>query len=116
MKRFVLPRVRTHMWGPLLLMLALALVIAGGLSYFASTHPDGLERVAEDHRFMDRAREPSHTVMPGYTIPGLHGFLSNGLAGIIGVAATFAVVTAVVRLARKRRTTGAADGPIPQRR
>lgn len=116
MKRFVLPRVRTHTRGPLLLMLALALVIAGGLSYFASTHPDGLERVAEDHGFMDRAREPSHTVMPGYTIPGLHGFLSNGLAGIIGVVATFAVVTAVVRLALKRRTTGADDGPVSQRR
>ena len=99
-----------------LVMLALSLVIAGGLSYFASSHPDGLERVAEDHGFMNRAQKPSHTVMPDYTIPGLSGFFSNGLAGIIGVAATFAVVAVIGRLARRKRNPGAAEAPFSRRR
>ena len=30
-----------------LIMLAVSLAMAGGISYFASPHPDGLERVAE---------------------------------------------------------------------
>jgi len=100
----------------MLVMLVLAAVIAGGLSYFASQHPDGLERVAEDHGFIDRAQEPSHTVMPDYTIPGLPGFLSNGLAGIIGVIATFTVVIAVLRLAGWKRKRDAANISFPQER
>ena len=99
---------------PLIVMFALAIVIAGGLSYFASPHPDGLERVAEDRGFLERAQEPSHTVMPDYTIPGLPVFLSNGLAGIIGVAATFAVVAVAGRLARRKKAPGAAEPPISQ--
>ena len=86
-----------------LIMLALSLVIAGGLSWFASTHPDGLEKVAQDLGFASKAQKPAHTVLPDYTIPGLKGFLSNGLAGIIGVAVTFGVVVLVMRIVSRMR-------------
>ena len=86
-----------------LIMLALSLVIAGGLSYFASIHPDGLEKVAQDKGFAAKAQEPVHTVLPDYTIPGHKGFLSKGLAGIIGVAVTFGMVILVVRIVSRRK-------------
>jgi cobalt/nickel transport protein len=86
-----------------LIMLAVSLVIAGGISWFASTHPDGLERVAQDHGFAEKARTPGRTVLPDYTVPGLNGFLSNGLAGVIGVAATFGTTLLFTRLARKKK-------------
>ena len=86
-----------------LIMLAVSLAVAGGLSYFASSHPDGLERVAADHGFAEKAQAPAHHVLPGYAVPGVNGFLSNGLAGIIGVAATFGATVFAVKLARKRK-------------
>jgi hypothetical protein len=86
-----------------LIMLALSLVIAGGLSWFASTHPDGLEKVAQDLGFASKAQKPAHTVLPDYTIPGIKGFFSNGLAGIIGVAVTFGVVVLVMRIVSRMR-------------
>ncbi|MHB9027304.1 MAG: PDGLE domain-containing protein [Candidatus Latescibacterota bacterium] len=84
-----------------LIMLAVSLAVAGGISYFASSHPDGLERVAENLGFLDKAKEPSHSVLPDYTVPGLGGFLSHGLAGIIGVLATFGITVFLTRLVRK---------------
>jgi len=86
------------------IMLAVSLVAAGGVSYFASSKPDGLERVAEDLGFHDKAQEPSHSVLPGYTMPGLGGFLSNGLAGVIGVLATFGLTVFVIRMIKRKKT------------
>jgi cobalt/nickel transport protein len=94
-----------------LVMLALSLVIAGGLSHYASSHPDGLEKVAQDKGFAEKAKAPSHTVLPGYTIPGLGGgLLANMLAGIAGVAVTFGVVVLAGKLARRRRKK---NGGVP---
>jgi cobalt/nickel transport protein len=86
-----------------IIMLALSLVIAGGLSWFASTHPDGLEKVAQDLGFAAKAQNPSHTVLPDYTVPGQKGFLSKSMAGIIGVIVTFGVVFLVGQLMSRRR-------------
>ncbi len=86
-----------------LIMLAVSLVIAGGISWFASSRPDGLERVAEDKGFIGRAAEPSRKVMPDYTVPGLCGFASNGVAGVVGVLAVFGVATAAGYLVRRRK-------------
>ena len=97
-----------------LVMLAVSLAVAGGVSWFASTHPDGLEKVAEDKGFMDRAKEPSHSVMPDYTVPGLSGFLSNGAAGIAGVLVTFGAATAAGYLVRRRNKSGNTDVPNRQ--
>ncbi|WP_194846731.1 PDGLE domain-containing protein, partial [Mumia zhuanghuii] len=37
--------------------LLVALVLAGVVSYYASSHPDGLEYVATDKGFLDTAKE-----------------------------------------------------------
>lgn len=87
----------------ILILLAAALVIAGGISYFASPSPDGLERVAEDAGFLGRAIEPMFTILPDYTVPGLPAALSNGLAGIIGTLATFGVAFLLGRAVRSRK-------------
>jgi len=38
--------------------IALSLLIAGVLSFYASSHPDGLEKVAETKGFLDTAKDP----------------------------------------------------------
>ena len=94
----------------ILIMLALSLVTAGGLSWFASTHPDGLEKVAQKLGFAGKAQEPSYTLLPDYTIPGHTGFLYNGLAGILGVAVTFGVVVLAVRIINRRKKRAVSPG------
>lgn len=70
------------------------LLFAGIVSYFASPHPDGLERVAEDHGFLERAKEPSWTSwIPDYEVPGIGiPIVKVGLAGLIGVGLLFSVL------------------------
>jgi hypothetical protein len=70
-------------------------VIAAGLgialfitlfSPFASSDPDGLERVAEDKAFIDRAEGSSYEIIPDYTFPGVEDErLATVLSGIVGV-------------------------------
>lgn len=92
MKRFVI------------IMFIVSIVIAGVVSWFASSHPDGFERVAEDHGFIGKAKGPLFSILPDYTVPGLRGIVSNGAAGIIGVLATFGFVMLVGKvIAAKRR-------------
>ena len=93
MKRFVI------------IMFIVSIGIAGVVSWFASSHPDGLERVAGDHGFIEKAKGPLFSILPDYTVPGLSGFMSNGAAGVIGVLATFGLMMLVgkVLTARKRR-------------
>ena len=74
--------------------LALSLLLAGGLSYYASSQPDGLEKVAGDVGFLDSAQESAVEDSPlaGYGVTGVENErLSSGLAGIIGVASTAAI-------------------------
>ena len=86
----------------LLIILIISLAIAGIVSYFASQYPDGLERVAVDLGFVHKAKDPAVTVLPDYTIPGIEGIISNGLAGIIGVLATFGFVLLIGKLIIRR--------------
>jgi cobalt/nickel transport protein len=96
------------------IMLALSLVTAGGLSWFASAHPDGLEKVAQKLGFAEKAGVPSYTMLPDYTIPGHTGFLYNGLAGIIGVAVTFGIVLLAGRImGRKKKAKISPQKEIP---
>jgi hypothetical protein len=71
--------------------LALSLVLAGGVSYYASSQPDGLEKVAGDVGFLDSAKESAVEDSPlaGYGVAGIENErISGGLAGVIGVAST----------------------------
>ncbi|MDI6870728.1 MAG: PDGLE domain-containing protein [Bacillota bacterium] len=70
--------------------LLLALAVAAFLSPLASSNPDGLERVAEDHGFAARAQAYLRAFFPDYTVPGIsHPGLTTALAGIAGTLLTF---------------------------
>jgi len=93
-------------------MLAISLIIAGFISWFASSHPDGLERVAEDMGFIEKAEDPSYELFPDYTVPGgSNKFLSNGLAGIIGTIFSFGLVILVGKFIARKKEQGDPDAP-----
>jgi len=98
-----------------IVMAAVTLVAAGAISYFASPHPDGLERVAEDHGFLEQAKEPGWTAwIPDYELPGVSSPIAKvGLAGVIGAALLFGVLYALGRplsSAAKREEAAAGHG------
>ena len=60
---------------------------------FASSSPDGLERVAEDQGFMDTAKEAPYAVIADYVFPGVENeALATVLAGVIGVTIIYLLV------------------------
>ncbi|MHB1294459.1 MAG: PDGLE domain-containing protein [Anaerolineae bacterium] len=84
--------------------LGLALLVAV-LSPLASSHPDGLERVAEDQGFIGAAQEPWYTAIPDYVFPGVADErLATILAGMVGVIVLFAAMWGLGRLMARRRT------------
>ncbi len=86
----------------LLFILSVALVIF--VSPHASLSPDGLERVAEDNVFAERANVTLRAPAPDYSFPGLpEGALSTSLAGLVGVGAVFLSVFLAGRALTARR-------------
>lgn len=85
--------------------IAISLVIAAVLSWFASGHPDGLEHVAETLGFDGTARDSATADSPlaDYAASGVAGPLSGGLAGVVGVLVVALVMFALVALLRRRR-------------
>ena len=85
--------------------LAAALAIALLLSPFASSWPDGLERVAKDLGFFEKGEgaEVLKALIPDYKFPGLdnEGF-SAALSGTIGTLAMFGIGFGVARLLRRK--------------
>lgn len=81
--------------------LVLALLLAGFASYYASSDPDGLTKVASDQGF-DRAatdHDLDDSPLGGYEVEGVQDSrLSGGLAGVMGVGVTFLVVAGLVFL------------------
>ncbi|MER6307141.1 energy-coupling factor ABC transporter permease [Streptomyces sp. NPDC001657] len=98
-----------------------ALVCAGGLSYYASASPDGLEKVAHDQGIDAKAEDHATEDSPlaDYSVKDVADpRLAGGLAGVIGVGATLAVGTGVFVAVRRRRNAGPADlapaeSPVP---
>lgn len=109
---------RKRSWGFVAVGLLVALVLAGVVSNYASSHPDGLDssllkgctvnaddeitggscpaQQAKDHELAD-------SPLADYGIRGVHnGFLSTGLSGVAGVLLTFAVGGGVFWLLRRR--------------
>lgn len=67
------------------------ILVAVAASFYASSHPDGLEKVAENLGFIDRAAERS-APLPDYTTPGLpEGGISTSVSGIAGVLIILAI-------------------------
>ncbi|UJB42430.1 energy-coupling factor ABC transporter permease [Streptomyces sp. A1-5] len=101
--------------------LAAALLCAGGLRYYASSSPDGLEKVAHDKGLDTRTEQHATADSPlaDYSVKDIaNPRLAGGLAGVIGVAATLAVGTGVFVVLRRRKAAAAdaapaVDAPAP---
>jgi len=74
-------------------------------SPLASSHPDGLEWVAEQLQFIESARPPFYEIIPDYLVPGIpNEALATIAAGILGlVVVTLAAMSAGLL---RRRTQG----------
>ncbi|MDP3047215.1 MAG: energy-coupling factor ABC transporter permease [Chloroflexota bacterium] len=67
-------------------------VLLALLSPFASTHPDGLEWVAEQQGFLGAAQPPVLSIIPDYLFPGIaNDTMATIVAGIVGVLIVFGV-------------------------
>jgi len=93
-----------------------ALAIAGVASYYASSDPDGLERVAEDEGFIANATDHGLADSPlaDYGVAGVEDArLSVGLAGVVGVLATAVVAGGGFWLLTRRRGGDGDRRPSP---
>ena len=82
-----------------------SLFLAGVVSFYASSNPDGLEKVAEDIGFIETAKD--HTYADGaladYGVKGIdNARLSTGAAGVIGVVATGVISTGLFMVVRRK--------------
>jgi cobalt/nickel transport protein len=96
--------------------LALAAALAFFVSPQASGEPDGLNRVAIDEGFAETDTDHALTETPtaGYSVEGVDDErLSTGLAGIIGVAVTFAVAGGLMLVVRRTGARSAGDAASP---
>jgi len=80
--------------------LVVTLLLAGGLSVYASTRPDGLQRVAHDHGFADSQRQSATAESPlaGYGA----GSGDRRLAGVLGAVVVLALVSGTTYVLRRR--------------
>lgn len=85
--------------------LAVALLLAGVVSFYASSHPDGLEYVAGRTGFLDSAEDPVDTGSPfaDYGTKGVDDErLSGGIAGVAGVGLTLLIGGGLFWVLRRR--------------
>ncbi|MFE4264777.1 energy-coupling factor ABC transporter permease [Streptomyces sp. NPDC056883] len=98
--------------------LVAALALAGIVSFYASSSPDGLEKVAADKGIDQKVTEHAAADSPlaDYSVKDVSDArLSGGLAGVIGVGATVVVGTGVFWTVRRRRSADltAASTAVP---
>ena len=94
---------RIFLLGGLLVAIGLALLVSG----FASSSPDGLNKVAEDHGFAANARQHlfENGPLAGYAVKGIgNDRLSTGISGLIGVLVTFGIGLALFAVVRAMRS------------
>ncbi|WP_244872007.1 PDGLE domain-containing protein [Catellatospora sp. TT07R-123] len=105
--------------------LGVAAVLAGGVSYLASSSPDGLDATTLDGCTLNEAgeiiagnciaqraggHELGGSLLADYAVKGLKD--STGLAGLLGVVLTFALGLGVFWLVRRRRAAAGAQRPV----
>ncbi|MEU2662049.1 PDGLE domain-containing protein [Micromonospora sp. NPDC007220] len=123
---------RKRSWGFVVGGLLVALLLAGVVSNFASSHPDGLDSSLREGCTFDAddnitggncpaQREREHEVggpLADYGVAGIDNeFLSTGLSGVLGVLLTFAVAGGAFWLVRRRgprdeESAGGARTPV----
>ena len=83
----------------------ISLFLAGVISFYASSSPDGLEKVAEEIGFIETAQEHSNAdgVLADYGVKGLDNERASvGLAGVIGVAGTAIIAGMLFRFISRK--------------
>ena len=76
------------------------------LSFYASSNPDGLEKVGESIGFIETAKDSAVADSPlaDYGVEGVEDArISGALAGIIGLAVTAAVSYGVFALVKRKQ-------------
>jgi hypothetical protein len=92
-------------------VLVVALLLAGGVSYYASDQPDGLTKVSQDKGFAATQKQSGGKDSPfaGYAAKDVHNErLSGALAGIVGVVVVLALGTGLTYVVRRRDNQPAA--------
>jgi len=90
-------------WWIIGLSIALLLAI---ISPIASKFPDGLDRFAEDHDFVDKAVEPAFSVIPDYSFPGITSeATATIIAGVLGTLILFGLVFGLASLLKSKHET-----------
>ena len=83
-----------------------SLFLAGVVSYYASSSPDGLEKVAGEIGFIESAKDHQldKSALADYGVAGIgNERLSVGIAGIIGVIATGALMYLIVKFVSRKK-------------
>lgn len=96
---------------PTIVFVALALAVAVGLgtavSPFASSHPDGLERVATDTGFIGHGTlhpVQDSSPVPDYAFPGISDArVATGVAGFVGTLGIFVAGFGIAWALRRTR-------------
>ncbi|MGD9958615.1 PDGLE domain-containing protein [Nocardioides sp.] len=82
-----------------------ALLIAGVASFYASSHPDGLNYVAEKTGFIDQEKASATSDGPfaGYATKGVDNErLSGGIAGVAGCLLVLTIAGSLTWAVRRR--------------
>jgi cobalt/nickel transport protein len=85
-----------------------ALLLALVLSPFASSFPDGLERIAEDKGFLEKGEvQPAMTSpVPDYAWPGVKSEkLATSAAGVMGTLLVFGAAYGFAALLKRKENT-----------
>ncbi|MBM0741121.1 PDGLE domain-containing protein [Phormidium sp. CLA17] len=104
-----------------LIGLGIALAIATFLSPFASQNPDGLDRVAQDYKFDEKAAEeppakqlPFYQVFEEYAVRGMPEAVATPFAGIIGTLAAFGLAWGIGKVVVRNSGVPPEDDNISQ--
>jgi cobalt/nickel transport system permease protein len=90
--------------------IALSLLLVLG-SPLASSHPDGLEWVAEQKGFLEAARGVLYNIIPDYVMPGISDpRLATIVAGILGATVVFGLAYGIARAERRSAAQTGARG------
>lgn len=85
--------------------LLVSMFLAGFVSFYASSQPDGLEKVAGDVGFIETAKDHTNadSALADYGVKGIDNERASvGVAGVIGVIGTAIVAGVVFKLIARK--------------
>lgn len=91
---------------PVLILLLVAFAVAAFLSPFASSNPDGLDRVAKDLEFeeMSEGKDVFEALSPDYKFPGIENeSVATSVAGVLGTLLTFGAAYGLGKVVSSRK-------------